>query len=213
MTTKSFSDLVADNWKLLFGIIVAAILTVGAVGIWKDRQQKRETAATNALYDAQRAAAGFIAAKQFEQAEQSFAKLFADYPGSRAAYEAELQIGDFWMDAKNLENASVHYEKAAQLAKDSFSKLLARYNLGIAQESAGKCKEAVATYEETLKTEGADFLRPELLMAQGRCYEALKENQKAIEVYKTVQEKFAARSYYSGAASAFEKQLSGGKQL
>ena len=47
-------------------------------------------------------------------------------------------------------------------------------------------------------------------MAQARCYEALNQGKKAIEIYKTVQEKYSTRAYYSGAASAFEKQLSAG---
>jgi TolA-binding protein len=183
------------------------VVVIAGVGLWNEHRSNRELAATNALYDAQLKAKDLVVAKHLDEAEKSFDRLLADYPNSRAAYEAELQIGDVWMEAKNFDKATAHYEKASQLGKDSFSKLLALYNLGIAQESAGKFSEAVATYEQTIKAEGSDFLRPEVLMAQARCYEALKENQKAIEVYKTVQEKFATRTYYSSAASAFEKQL------
>jgi hypothetical protein len=68
----------------------------------------------------------------------------------------------------------------------------------------------VKAYGDALNISGSDFLRPEILMAQARCYEALHQAAKAIEIYKTVQDKYATRSYYSGAASAFEKQLSGG---
>lgn len=211
MSTKSFSDTLADNWKLLLATIVAALVVISGIGMWKERGANRELAATNALYDAQLKAKDLVAAKQPDEAEKSFDKLLADYPASRAAYEAELQIGDFWMEAKNFDKATAHYKKATQLGKDSFSKILALYNLGIAQESAGKFKEAVDTYEQTVKADGSDFLRPEVLMAQARCFEALKENEKAIAVYKTVQEKFAARTYYSSAASAFEKQLAAKK--
>lgn len=211
MNTKSFSDIAAENWKLIVSVMIAAIIVIGGVGLWSDHLQTKELEATNALYDAQKNAKEFVAGKQLDLAEKAYDKLFAQFPHSRAAYEAELQIGDFFTDAKNLDKAGEHYEKAAKLAKDPFSRLLARYNLGIAQETSGKYKEAVATYEETLKTEGADFLRPEVMMAQARCYEALNETQKAIDVYKSVEEKFASRPYYSGAASAFEKQLSAKK--
>jgi TolA-binding protein len=44
-------------------------------------------------------------------------------------------------------------------------------------------------------------------MAQGRCYESMNQNEKAIAVYKAVEEKYPNRTYYSGAASAYEKQL------
>ena len=211
MDTNKISDTLANNWKAVLGFIVAVLVVVAAAGALRERKHAREQAGANALYDAQTAARDFAAKKQYGEAEKVFGQVLDKFSGTRAAYEAELQIGDFWMEGKSFEQAAAHYEKAGSMAPDPFSRLLALYNLGIAQESGGKFKEAVATYENTLKVENADFLRPEVLMAQARCYEALNEKQKAIDLYKTVQEKFASRSYYSGAASAFEKQLASKK--
>jgi tetratricopeptide (TPR) repeat protein len=112
------------------------------------------------------------------------------------------------MDAAGYDKAIAHYQKAADEAADPFSKLLSIYNVGTARESQGKLDEAVKAYEQALAISGSDFLRPEILMAQARCYEALNQGKKAIEIYKTVEDKYASRSYYSGAASAYEKQLS-----
>lgn len=209
MKTNEISELLADNWKIILGAMAAALVLLGGISMWRDHKEAREQAAANALYEAQSQARDFVAKKQYSEAEKAYAPLFEKFSGTRAAYEGELQVGDFWMEGKNFDQAVAHYEKASALAADSFSRVLAKYNLGIAQESAGKYQDAINTYEATQKLDGSDFLRPEVMMAEARCYESIKDNAKAIELYKSVQEKYAARSYYSGAASAFEKQLSG----
>lgn len=208
MQEKAFFDKVADQWKLLAAIIGAVLVVLALVGGWKEMRARNERNATNFLYETQTTARKFVAEKKLEDAEKVYAPLLEKYKGTRAAFEAELQMGDMWMDAANYDRATVHYDNASKMTSDSFSRLLAHYNVGVAKETAGKLGEAVAAYEAALSTQGSDFLRPEILMAQARCYEVLNQAKKAIDIYKTVQEKYAGRAYYSGAASAYEKQLS-----
>lgn len=207
---EAWAEKIAEQWRVLGALVAAVLVVIAGMGIVNSMRAKQELAATNALYEAQTAAHKAVAEKNFDAAEQAYTGLLANHKGTRAAFEGELQLGDMWMDAANYDKAIAHYQQAAGQSKDSFSKLLATYTIGIAQESAGKLSEAVKSYDDALATAGSDFLRPEILMAQARCYEALKQPQKAIELYKTVQEKFATRAYYSGAASAFEKQLAAG---
>lgn len=207
MQEKAIYDFVAEKWQLLVAVLGAALVVLAVAGVWNEYKGRRDREATNLLFDAQLTARKAVGEKKFDDAEKAYQHLVEKFKGSRAAYEAELQMGDFWMDSGNLERAIPHYQNAAQGASDSFSRLLAHYTLGVAKESAGKIQDAVAEYEEALKIQGSDFLRPEILMAQARCFEALKQPAKAIEIYKTVQEKYATRTYYSGAASAYEKQL------
>ncbi len=208
MNTKPFVDFVNEQWKLLLGIVAALLVVVAIAGVWSSYKSKRELQATSMLYELQAGVRAAVIQKKYEEAAAAYKPLLEKYSGSRVAFEAELQIGDLWMEAGNFPRAIEHFEKAVKLASDPFSQLLSHYTLGVAKESAGKYQEAVADYEAALQGKGADSLRPELLMAQARCYEALNQPAKAIEIYKTVQEKFATRSYYSGAASAYEKQLS-----
>jgi len=210
---ESYAEKAAEQWKLLLGLVVAVLAVVGAMGLMNSLHARKELETTNSLYQAQMAAQKAVADKKYDQAEQAFATVISAHGGTRAAFEAELLTGDMWVDAGNYEKAVGFYQKAASDSTDPFSKLLATYTIGTARESAGKYDEAVKAYEAALNTAGSDFLRPELLMAEARCYEALNQPKKAIEIYKTVEEKFAARSYYSGAASAFEKQLSAGAKL
>jgi tetratricopeptide (TPR) repeat protein len=205
---NKYVDMIVKQWKILVAAGVAIVLILAVVGIWKGMQDRRNLAATDALYEAQTNARKAVGEKKFEEAERAYQGLFDKFNGSRAAFEGRLQLGDIWMDSGNYDKAIQHYQAALESASDAFSRLLSHYTLGVAKESAGKLQEAVAEYEQALQAQGSDFLRPEILMAQARCYEALQQPAKAIELYKTVQEKFATRSYYSGAASAFEKQLS-----
>lgn len=207
MQENAIVNFVTERWQLFVAVLGAALVILAAAGVWKEYQSRRGREATNALFEAQVVARKAASDKKLDEAEKAYQAVLEKFSGTRAAYEAELQMGDLWVEAGSLEKAIPRYEGAVKAARDSFSRLLAIYALGIAKESSGKVEEAVASYEEALKVSGSDFLRPELLMAQARCYEALGQPQKAIEVYKTVQEKFASRSYYSGAASAFEKQL------
>lgn len=200
----SFFD---QNKVLIFSTLGVAVAIVLAIGLWQDHKSKRSTEAFNALYEAQSKAKPAIAQKNAPEAEKIFSEVTSNYSGTRAAFEAQLQVGDLYMDAGNFVEAAKGYEKAVALATDTFSKILSLYNVGIANESAKKFQEAVISYEDALKTQGSDFLKPELLMAQGRCYESLNQGDKAIAVYKTVEEKYPNRTYYSGAASAYEKQL------
>ncbi len=199
---------VADQWKIVASLLGLALVAVALYGVMNEARARKDREATNLLYDAQIAARKAVSEKKFEDAEKAYTPLLEKHKGTRAAFEAELQLGDIWMDAGNFDKAVAHYQKGAGLASDSFSRLLATYTIGIARESAGKLEEAVKAYEEALSIQGSDFLRPEILMAQARCFEALNQAKKAIEIYKTVQDKYATRSYYSGAASAYEKQLS-----
>ncbi len=207
MDNNKYVDMIVKQWKVLAGAAGTLVVILAIAGIWGEMKSKREREAVSQLYDAQVLARAAVAEKKFEDAEKAFQPLFDKHPASRSAYEAHLQLGDIWMDAGNFDKAISHYDSALKSASDPFSKLLGHYTLGVAKESAGKLQEAVTEYEEALKAQGSDFLRPEILMAQARCFEALQQPAKAIEIYKTVQEKFATRSYYSGAASAYEKQL------
>jgi tetratricopeptide (TPR) repeat protein len=195
------------------GALFLVLLGAGAYGAWSEYRASREQKATNLLFELQGKARAFTEQKNAAEVEKVYQPLFQEFPRSRAAFEARLQLGDLLMDGGNFDGAVEQFKQAEDYAQDGFSRLLVQYSQGVAYESAGKWQEAAAAYEKALSVSGVESLRPEILMAQARCYEALDQADKAVALYKAVQEKFANRSYYSGAASAFEKQLSANKKL
>ena len=208
MNTTTSNDSFPQNVKLGLIALGGVVLLIGAIGFFRDHSQKKELKASNALYLAQTSSRDLLKEKKFSEAEVAYQNVLKEFPGSRAAFESELQIGDIWMDAKDFAKAASHYESAVRTASEAFGKVLAQYNLGIAKEAAGQFQEAVTSYGNALNTKGSDFLKPEILMAQARCLESLNQKQQAIEIYKNIQQVYATKTFYSGAASAFEKQLS-----
>lgn len=207
MQKTNWEELVEKNFKAILAAVAVILVLVGFGFLWTDHAAKQEKAADALFYQAQTKARALALEKKPEEAVHSFDDLKAKFAGSRATYEAELQIGDIWMDAAKPEEASKSYESAIQLSKDPFSKILAHYSLGISLESAGKYQLAVDTYEKIAKEKKFDFLQPEILMAMARCHEKLNQKELAIGLYKEIQEKFSTRTFYSGAASVYEKNL------
>jgi len=211
MTTNTFSQWVETNWKLILGLVATLCVVIAVWGIWRERVRSQEKAATNLLFELQEQIKPLIEAKKIKEAEEKFSAVWVKYPSSRASYEAQLQMGDYWMEAASYDSAASLYEKSSKVAKDSFSKILAKYNMAIAVESAGKFQAAALIYEEVQGLQGSDFLKPELMMAQARCLESATNIAKAVEIYQKIQKDFASRTFYSSAAAAFERILTGGK--
>ncbi|MCO5142211.1 MAG: tetratricopeptide repeat protein [Oligoflexia bacterium] len=207
MEKFNFETFVADNWKFLAGLVAGVAIVCGGAFGWIEYKQARERKAHELLFSISQEVQPKVESKDFDSVKNSYQDLFEKYPNTRASYEAALQLGDYQMDAGNPKEAVPFYQQAMKAAGDGFSSVLARYSLGIAEEQSGNCEGAVLSYDEAIKAKEGDFLKPELMMAKARCFEALKQIDKAIETYKQVQSQFANRSFYSGAASAFEKRL------
>lgn len=211
MNTQGLTAFFEKNWKPVVGIVAAALVVLVGAGIWNERQKAQEQKAADLLFSLQTNAQSLAKNKKVAEAASSLQPLFDQYPKSRSAFEASLQIGDMWMEQQSFAEAVKSYERAVVLARDSFSRILAQYNLGVAQEAAGQFQAAVTSYDNALATKGSDFLQPEIMLAQARCFEALSQVAKAVDLYKQIQAKFANRSaYYTGVASALENRLSGG---
>jgi TolA-binding protein len=175
--------------------------------VLRDVAATREKEASELLFQV-RVKSEALAKTDDKAAADSYDTLIQKYPSSRAAFEAELLAGDIWMAKDKYTEAEKRYSAATEKAQDNFSKLLALYNLGAAQENAGEFDRAVQSYSSAEAVKTSEFMRPELLMSEARCYEALKNIAKATEIYKLIQDKYPAQTFYSGAAAVFLSELS-----
>ena len=203
MNNPTVKNFFAENLKLLLALLGAILVIAAIVLFFQAKHEAKEREAANALFEMRKMTDPLTQAKDYKSAAGILETVVEKFPGTRASFEANLMIADCFVDAKLPEKAIPYYTKAASEAPDNFTKVLALYSKGIAEESAGKVSEAVQSLDAAMKTSGSQFLTPEILMAQARSYEAMKNFAKAAEVYKTVEEKFANKSYYSSAAAAF----------
>jgi TolA-binding protein len=203
--SDSVGQFLLDTWRLWAAVVAVVLLAGLGYGVWKDRSAKQEMSATNMLFGVQQ----ILAAEKKSPADAAllFAPLLEKYPKSHGAYEARLKIGDLWMDNGQPVEAIKYYDQAAQSANDSFSQLMAFYNLGSAQEASDQCPAAITSFQKAKDIKGSDFLHAELLLALGRCQEKLGQVENARSSYREVQNRFSSKSYYPTAAAAFEKAL------
>ncbi len=203
MNMSGWQNWILINLKWIVSATVILLVGIGAFGVIKERARAKERAASNLLYSVRGAAEKDVNLKNYAKAVEKYQPIFEKFPKSRAAYEANLMIGDIWMDAGDNSKAAAAYETAYTKGPDSFSKFLAKYNQALALEAGKEYAKAEMAYNETLNGNGAEFLRPEILMAKARCLEAQKRFGEARSVYQEIRDKFASNGFYAAAASAF----------
>lgn len=189
---------------LATAIVVALLLGWALIAEQKHKQQVQ---AANALFQLKTILQADIAAKKYSEVGAKFADLAKKYSGTPAGFEAALSAADMYVEAKQYDQAIQQYSLAVDQATDGFTKTLALYNRGVAQENSGKLQDALQSFDQAVKVTSGDSLKPELMMAQARAYESLGDAKKAVELYRSIQDKFAAKPYYANMAAAFLSRI------
>lgn len=125
-------------------------------------------------------------ATRFPLALQKFQGVIARYPGTRAAFEAEMALGSLYYDHGEPEKAIPWYEKATKIAPTGYDRALAFSSLGYARENAGRPQDALTAYQKALSLAKAGINRGDLLLSVARCYELLKDPSKARSTYDQI---------------------------
>lgn len=115
----------------------------------------------------------------------AYAAVIAQYPGTRAAFDAQLAIADLYSNHGDAAKALAGYERAQSAAKDGLSRALVYSSIGYAHENAGKCDLAVKAWESALN-QGEAGLKADLQMSLARCSEKLGDAAKARTYYDQV---------------------------
>jgi tetratricopeptide (TPR) repeat protein len=107
------------------------------------------------------------------------------FPGTRAAYEARVTLGDVYLKHGEAAKAVTHLQQAADQAPGAFERALALNALGYAQEGSGQHAEAVKTFERVAKDAKGD-LQGQALLAVARNHELANANDQAKAVYDRI---------------------------
>ncbi|MEK6704460.1 MAG: tetratricopeptide repeat protein [Bdellovibrionota bacterium] len=192
-----FSRLSSHSRKFLW-LAVALLVVAGLVTLAMNRHTAKLSKARDALFSAEQALEaemknlGLADANKKADVDKILVGSMAQmkdvaekFRGTKAAMEAELRIGDIYYDYGESDKAVDWYQKAAEHSSGSFEKALALMSMGYSYENTGKCVEAVNSFEKALAL-GEESLKGDLLMAEARCYETMKDFSKARTAYDKI---------------------------
>jgi TolA-binding protein len=131
--------------------------------------------------------AKFAVAEKLKGGVAALERVAEEFPSTLAGFDARMQLGSLYYDhatgPADYEKAAGWFEVAANGAPSSEQAASALYSLGYAQESLGKCGDAVKTFDRALNS-GATYILGDLLRAQARCYETLGDKENAKKSYE-----------------------------
>lgn len=123
---------------------------------------------------------------RFPETLKKLQGVIAQYPGTRAAFEARMAVGSLYYNHGEPEKAIPWYQKATTSAPRGYDRALAFSSLGYAEENAGKPQDALQSYQKAMSLSEPGIDRGDLLLSVARCYELLKENSKARSTYDQI---------------------------
>lgn len=113
---------------------------------------------------------------------EDFAKA---HPGTMAGVQAALMASETRIQYKQAEQSIPALEATVKATKAStLVGGLARMGAGNAQAAAGKCDQALKSWEEVLSAKDVSFLHSEAALRSGLCLEKAGDKAKAIEMYR-----------------------------
>jgi tetratricopeptide (TPR) repeat protein len=104
-----------------------------------------------------------------------------------AGAQAAVMAADLYLEYKQPEKAVAVLDKV--VTKQSSGDLMygvAHLLRGSALAAKGDCNQAVSDWQKVVDSKKNSFLHPDALLKSGVCYETLKQNDKAMEMYKKV---------------------------
>ncbi|MGK5090108.1 tetratricopeptide repeat protein [Bdellovibrionota bacterium FG-2] len=127
------------------------------------------------------------------------------FKGTRAGFEADLELGNLYFNHGEPLKAVSWFEKAALGAPSIFERALAYSSQGNALENGEKFSDAVQAYEKALNL-GEETLKGDLLLAMARCYEGAKEFVKAKGVYDRIIKELPSKEH-AKSAETYKSQI------
>lgn len=172
----------AHGQKLLIGIGALALIVVLGYLILRARDQAEQRAAGD-LFRAELS----VRQGDYPTAVQLLNQIVDSAPGTRAAGNAMILLGDSYAAQNKPRDAATWYRKALdRLGKDRVLALSARRGFASALEDGGQFAEAAAAYGEVARVAGSDNEKGRAMLAQVRCLLAAGQRAKALEVLHAV---------------------------
>jgi TolA-binding protein len=171
-----------NSSRILIGIGVVALAGILLFFVMRARGQA-EVKASDDLFRATLS----IGQGDFVTATPMLQDIIDNAPGTRAAREATLYLGDALMAQHKPAEAATSYRKYIEkTTKDRVLQRTGYFALGSALEDAGQFGPAADAYAESAKRSASDNERGRAMLSQGRSLLRAGQTAKAVEVYQAI---------------------------
>jgi tetratricopeptide (TPR) repeat protein len=195
---------IEKNQKMLLGVLAGIIVLVGAVLAYRQFVMKpKEAEAHAAMFRAELyfQKDSFNLALNGNDSFQGFISIADEYSGTDAGNIAHYYAGVCYLQTGKFQEAIDQMNEYS--GGDVMTSALAHGVKGDALLELGKAEEAVEEYLKAANTKSNSFTSPLYLMKAGLVYEDLKNNEKALEVYKRIRNDY----YQSNEGREIEKYI------
>jgi predicted negative regulator of RcsB-dependent stress response len=202
-----------DHAKLVFSVIVIAIIGGIAYASWAGYTKRHERLAQEAYYAAEapfmtkreafektkfkafmppdandktpgETATGDLA-KDYGSLMTGMETVAKDYAGTSGGGQAAIFVAQTYLDYKNPDKAAEFAQiPALKLSKDHTIAQLARILWGSALSAKDDCQQALSIWQPLLDTKSAEYLAADVNLRMGTCLEKLGQNDRAAEAYR-----------------------------
>lgn len=182
---------IEKNWKVLAGALVAIIVVVSGIYLYKNYAAGKEVKAQAAIAAAQTA----FAAQQYDQALKGeganlgLLKVIDEYSGTKTANLAKLYAAVCYANTGKTDEAIKMFEDFSGKGDEMISPA-AIGALGNCYIQKGQNEKGVDLLLKAAKEADNDAISPVFLLQAGEVYESLGQNDKAVELYKQIKEKY-----------------------
>lgn len=107
-------------------------------------------------------------------------EVLKDYNKRNRSFEVEEKIGNYYVDANDLENALIWYESAYELKKDS----QVIRNIATIYVKLGESEKAIQAYEDFLETEPSESVLAKTYKNMGALYDKIERKEQSFNYYE-----------------------------
>jgi outer membrane protein assembly factor BamD (BamD/ComL family) len=181
-----------ERRRIALGILVAVVVMAGAGAgyFWYQERQEREAQALLAKTQAALRGEKPGTPGNSEEAAKGLAEVVRRFPGTSAAEESLVRLGNMQYDGGKYEDAVATFSKyLATYGRGNF-RILAGIGKAYAEDAKGDHQAPVKTLSELVATVKDDPLLGEAYSDLARFYEEAKKPEDALRVYGQIAERF-----------------------
>jgi TolA-binding protein len=183
---------IQERKTLALGILVAIVVIGGGFAAYTWHRTVQEREAQGLLVKASSAMWGGApgAQRNPDEAKKVYAEVAAKYPGTVAAEEALIRLGNLQFEASKYDEAIATYGNYLTSYPGGRFRVMAGIGKAYAEEAKGDLPAAEKTLTQLVDSVKDDPLAGEAYSSLAHVYEAMKKPEDALRIYNQIAERF-----------------------